>query len=295
MAKVLGRGLDALIPTRPDIAQSPDFRKEKTGVLQLNIEQIRQSRYQPRQFFDPQKIQELVCSIKEKGIIQPILVRPFSEAGYTGYELIAGERRLRAAKEAGLEKIPAIIKEVTDRDVFEISLIENIQRENLNPIEEAEAFKQLIEEFGLRQEDLSKQIGKDRTSIANSLRLLKLPDTIKQYIVSGEISAGHARAILRMESVAEQELLVRRIMKQQLTVREVEDVAKKVKNSRIKTRNGKYKIPEIIQVEENLQRVLGTKVEIKPSSIKKGKGRIEIIYYSQNDLERIVGLLKKAS
>ncbi|MFH1783579.1 MAG: ParB/RepB/Spo0J family partition protein [bacterium] len=288
MHKALGRGLEALIPTaRASRHDRPiDEKAYRDQVLQIKIERIKTSKYQPRQKFDQKKIDELSDSIREKGVIQPILVRTCGNQ----YELIAGERRWRAVKQLGLPEIPAIVKDVSDRDMFEISLIENIQREELNALEEAEAYRQLIEDFGLTQEELSGRIGKDRSSIANILRLLKLPDGIKHLMVDGLISAGHARTILSLETLKKQEYLVKRIVKHHLTVRQAEDIVKKVKGKGLKERKEKGKDIELLQIEQDLQRFLGTQVKITHRG---HKGKIEITYFSEKDFDRIVGLINK--
>ncbi len=286
MHRALGKGLEALIPIKsPDQEQPLQGKKEyKDYVLNIEIDKIKTSKYQPRQRFDEQKIKELMNSIEEKGIIHPILVRLVGDK----YEIIAGERRWRAVKGIGLKEIPAIVKDVSDRDMFEISLIENIQREELNPLEEANAYSQLIEEFGLTQEEISKRIGKDRSSIANTLRLQKLPDKIKDYIIEGVISAGHARTVLSLETPGKQDYLVRRIVKQHLTVRQAEDIVKKVKGKGLKDRKGED--IELLQIEQELQRIFATQVKI---SYRSNKGKIEITYFSNEDFDRILGILRK--
>ncbi len=288
MHRALGKGLEALIPATSNMKGKSSLDKQtyRDSVLNVEIDKIKPNKYQPRQKFDEQKIKELSDSIKEKGVIQPILIRSVGDK----YEIIAGERRWRAVKELGLKEIPSIVREVIDRDMFEISLIENIQREELNPLEEAEAYRQLIEDFGLTQEEMSKRIGKDRSSIANTLRLLKLPEEIKQYMVEGLISAGHARTVLSLETPKKQDYLVKRIMKHHLTVRQAEDIVKKVKGKGLKERKEKGKNIELLQIEQDLQRIFATQVKI---AYRGGKGKIEINYYSEEDFDRIVGILKK--
>ncbi len=274
----LGKGLDALIP---------EARANGEMVREIKITEIVPGEYQPRRYFDPEKQRELVESIMEKGVIQPIIVRSHRD----GYELIAGERRLRAAHEAGLERVPAIVRDVSNEDALEIGLIENIQRQDLNPMEEAEAFQQLIREFRLTQEDLSRKVGKDRSSIANSLRLLKLPKSIQEEVTKGAISMGHARAILSLDSETEQKEVCGKIVKNGISVRETEALVKKMKeNVSRETLQTKEEKPAIdIAMEsciEKLMQSLGTKVRISRTA--KGAGKIEIEFYSQEDLDRIL-------
>ncbi|MBI4706729.1 MAG: ParB/RepB/Spo0J family partition protein [Candidatus Omnitrophica bacterium] len=274
----LGKGLDALIP---------EARAGGETVREIKIGEIVPGEYQPRRYFDPEKQTELVESIIEKGVIQPIIVRPYKD----GYELVAGERRLRAAHEAGLERVPAIVRELSNEDALEIGLIENIQRQDLNPMEEAEAFQQLIREFHLTQEDLAKKVGKDRSSITNSLRLLKLPKPIQEEVLKGTISMGHARAILSLDNEAEQQEVCEKIVKSGISVREVEALIKKIKEnvSRETLKKAEEKPAVDIALEsctEKLMESLGTKVRISRTA--KGTGKIEIEFYSQEDLDRIM-------
>lgn len=280
----LGKGLGALLP---------EFEQaEPKALLYCGIEEITPNRSQPRKHFDESKLQELAESIKEKGILEPLIVRRTDQ----GYELIVGERRWRAAQKAGLKEVPVLVKEVEGRDVLEISLIENLQREDLNPIEAAEAFKHLIEEFNISQEDLSKRIGKDRTTITNTLRLLKLPIEVRNQLLQNRITSGHARAILSLESKEKQKELCALIIKKGLSVREAETLAKRWSEKPKKTtppakRKGDLE-SQLISLQDSLRRHLGTKVQITP---KGKKGKIEIEYYSHEDLERIVeAILKNA-
>jgi len=280
----LGKGLGALLP---------EFEQaEPKALLYCGIEEITPNRSQPRKHFDESKLQELAESIKEKGILEPLIVRRTDR----GYELIVGERRWRAAQKAGLKEVPVVVKEVEGRDVLEISLIENLQREDLNPIEAAEAFKHLIEEFNISQEDLSKRIGKNRTTITNTLRLLKLPIEVRNQLLQNRITSGHARAILSLESKEKQKELCALIIKKGLSVREAEALAKRWSEKPKKTtppakRKGDLE-SQLISLQDSLRRHLGTKVQITP---KGKKGKIEIEYYSHEDLERIVeAILKNA-
>jgi len=264
----LGKGLNALI-------------KEKEYILELEIDKIEANPLQPRKNFDESKIEELSESIKENGIIQPIIVRKTDEK----YEIIAGERRYRAAKQAKLSKIPVIVKEAEDEKSLEIAVIENIQREDLNPVEEGEAYKLLIEKYGYTQEKLAQKLGKKRTTITNKLRILKLPQDIKNAIKNGDISSGHARAMLSIESELEQAEIAKQIIEENLSVRNVEDIVK-TKKTNIKKEKVNDRRIEIVEVENRLRDFLGTKVKIKEGKNKRGK--LEIEFYSEGDLERIV-------
>jgi ParB family chromosome partitioning protein len=273
----LGKGLGALLP---------EFgQPEPKALLYCGIEEIIANRSQPRKHFDESKLQELAESIKEKGILEPLIVRRIEQ----GYELMVGERRWRAAQKAGLKEVPILVKEAERREALEISLIENLQREDLNPIEAAEAFKNLIEEFNISQEDLSKRIGKDRTTIANTLRLLKLPVEVKNQLLQNRITSGHARAILSLESKEKQKELCALIIKKGLSVREAEALAKRWSEKPKKTvapvkQRGDLE-SQLGSLQDSLRKYLGTKVQITP----RGKrGKIEIEYYSHEDLERIV-------
>jgi len=277
----LGKGLGALLPELGE--------EELKRSFYCGIEEIVPNRSQPRKYFDEAKLQELTESIKEKGILEPLLVRRIAE----GYELIVGERRWRAAQKAGLKEVPIIIKEVDAREALELSLIENLQREDLNPIEEAEAFKQLIEEFGLSQGDLATRIGKDRTTITNTLRLLKLPSEIKNEILKNRITPGHARAILSLDSKEKQKELCALIIKNNLSVREAETLARRWAGKQRKAPSSTQKVELeslLLSFQDSLRNYLGTKVRITP----KGKrGKIEIEYYSDEDLTRIVETILK--
>ena len=274
--KALGRGISALIPI-----QVEDRAK---GIANLPLSLIRPNPFQPREDFNQESMEELIQSIREKGIIQPILVRPKGEF----YELIAGERRLRAANILQLKEIPAIIKEVGDQDSLEIALIENIQRKELNPIEEARAYQYLIERFGLTQDEVSEVLGKARASITNTLRLLKLPTEIQDEIKNGRISFAHGRALLELSDSNLQRRLVRDIIAKSWSVRELETMIK-TRQPRLTTSSIRVKIntndPFTKIMEEQLQQALATKVRIVK---KKKRGSIVVDYYSQEDLERLV-------
>jgi ParB family chromosome partitioning protein len=273
----LGKGLGALLP---------EFGQAGPRTLQYcGIEEIFPNRSQPRKHFDEAKLQELAESIKEKGILEPLLVRRAEQ----GYELIVGERRWRAAQKAGLKEVPVLVKETERREALEISLIENLQREDLNPIEEAEAFKQLIEEFNISQEELSKRVGKDRTTVTNTLRLLKLPLEIRDHLLQNRITSGHARAILSLENKEKQKELCTLIIKRGLSVREAEAIAKrwseKPKKSVAPDKKKDDLEIQLSSLQDAMRKYLGTKVHIWPTG--KG-GKIEIEYYSNEDLGRIV-------
>lgn len=275
MKKVtLGRGLDALIPTE----------KERYGYLLANIGEIKPNAFQPRKDFDEESIEELAQSIKENGIIQPLIVRK-SEGNY---EIIAGERRWRAAQKVGLTKVPVILKDVSDRQALELALVENLQREDLNPIEEATAYEQLIEDFGLTHEEISARIGKERSTITNQLRLLKLPDEIKEAIIAGEITAGHARAILGLQSLAKAKEILEAIRKEKLSVRKTEKLVQKLSTQKEKTVKLDSGDLFINHITDELKKALGTHVKIID---RKGKGKIEIEYYSKIELDRLIELL----
>ncbi len=273
---VLGKGLDALIPAE----------KVGQGYVTLGIDEIRPNTFQPRKDFDEEAINELAASIQEKGIIQPIVVRKNMNA----YEIIAGERRWRAAQRVGLTKIPVIIKDVSDREVLELALVENLQREDLNPIEEATAYGQLIEDFGLTHEEISKRIGKERSTITNQLRLLKLPEEVREALIKGEITAGHARALLGLESPNKMKEVLEAIRKEKLSVRKTEKLVQKLladKQTAIKSHDID---PYIKHLTEELKKALGTQVKIID---KGGEGRIEIEYYSKDELERLIEILAR--
>ena len=277
--QALGKGLGALIPEKGILEE-----EGKKALQQCGIEEVQPNPFQPRKAFSDVQLQELVDSIREKGILQPLLVRRKSD----GYELIAGERRWRAAQRAGLREIPILVRDVSDSEMLEISLIENIQRENLNPIEEAEAYKRLMEQFHLTQEEISKKVGKDRTTIANTVRLLRLPPEIKLSLAEGKITMGHARAFLSLDGVDKQKLLWKRLLSGGLSVRQVENLVK-----RLRTRSSpppRRSHPEWSALIDELQRALGTKVRIVG---KRKRGKIEIDFFSPDELDRIIELLRR--
>ena len=285
--RALGRGLYALLNSTAAPSQPSAVLPEAGGeqVLQIAISQIKTNKYQPRLEFDQSKLNDLISSIKEKGVIQPVLVRRSSD----GYELIAGERRFRAAKALGLEKIPAISKNVADIDMLEISLIENIQREELNAVEEAVAFQKFITDFGFTQEKIAQVLGKDRSTIANTIRLLALPKKIQDYISKGTISAGHAKALLSLPTEIEQLRVCNLVVKKALSVRETESLVSR-RSGAAKPAVDTRKDQNIIDIEGNLQQLFGTRVRILHG---KKRGRIQIEYYSTEDMNRILDLLNR--
>ncbi|HUI68427.1 MAG TPA: ParB/RepB/Spo0J family partition protein [Nitrospirota bacterium] len=274
--QALGKGLGALIP---DLSALDDKEKKALGINEIELDKIVPNEYQPRKVFNDEKMKELAASIKEQGVIQPVIVH---RAG-GGYQLIAGERRWRASRLAGLKTIPALVKEATKRELLEMALIENIQREDLNPLEAAEAYKRLQDEFKLTQEDLAKRVGKERSTVTNFLRLLGLPKEIKQELATGSLSMGHAKALLSLERVRDQMQAAVMIVKKGLSVREAEALAARFKNP---PKEKKARLShELKSVEEKLKKALGTKVSIIAKS--KG-GRIVIEYYSAEELDRII-------
>lgn len=279
----LGKGLDTLFESKSEELQP----EEKDGIVNMKINSVEPNKNQPRKTFDADKIDALAASISEHGLIQPIVVTEGKNGIYT---IVAGERRWRAAKKAGLKEIPAVIKDYTDVQIAEIALIENLQREDLNPIEEALGYHQLLEDYNLTQELISRKIGKSRSAIANSLRLLSLEDSIKKLLISGEISSGHARAILSLESSELRLALVKRIIEDSLNVRQAEEIAKQLNKKR--PPKPKKEITandiEIENLENRIASALGTKVRIAHS---KKKGKIEIEYYGNDDLDRILTML----
>lgn len=281
----LGKGLDLLIP------KSEPVEEKKTADPQvLKISQVEPNRNQPRKQFDKESLQELAGSIKQYGIIQPIIVAKKEDY----YEIIAGERRWRAAKMAGLKEVPVVIKEYSEKEIAEISLIENIQRENLNPIEEAKAYKSLIEEYNLTQEELSERISKSRTQITNTMRLLKLHDKVQKMLIDGSISAGHARALLGLEIQEEQLLTAQKIVAENLSVRQTEDLVRQINNPP-KSKKTSLKIKNSVfykDLERRMTEALGTKVKINQKE--QGKGRIEISYFSEDELDRIFTIINSS-
>ena len=280
--KALGKGLSALIPER-----EKDVAVTSGAVAYLKTNSIQDNSLQPRTNYDNEKLNDLKASIKEKGVLQPILVREKNGQ----YEVVAGERRLKAARALELDEVPVIVKDVTDQEAFVIALVENIQREELNPIEEAEAYRKLIEEFSYTQEAVAQSVGKDRSTISNLLRVLKLPIEIRRSVYNGDLSVGHARALLSVEIPSERDRLFVLTMKKGLSVRELENLAQsKSKGGSRRASSQATKDRDVIALEEDLQRTLGTKVRLM---LQKKRGKIVIEYYSLDDLDRIIRLIKK--
>jgi ParB family chromosome partitioning protein len=275
--KALGRGIKALIPEDIGLAAV----KPGTGMYEIPVDEIARNRRQPRTSMSEKALVELADSIRQRGVIEPIVVRRSD----SGYELVAGERRLLACKKAGMSKIPAIIKDAGEEDAMEMALIENLQREDLNPVDEARAYVALVSEFGLTQEDLATKVGKDRSSVANCLRLLKLAEPVLGMIRAGAISSGHGRALLGIEEPAEQIAIARKAAARGISVRETEALVNRLVRRKGKTTSPRARPAEIVELEEKLRRFLATGVRI---SWRGRKGKIEIDYYGNEDLERIL-------
>lgn len=293
-ARGLGKGLDLLIPAaaqKADSVKSED-KVESSGAQEtlVKITKVEPNREQPRKNFDEDALQELADSIKQFGLLQPILVQDRK----THYEIIAGERRWRAAKLAGLKEVPVIIRNYTEQEIVEISLIENIQREDLNPIEEAQAYKKLLTEFNLKQDEVAERVSKSRTAVTNSMRLLKLCDEVQQMIIDDMISTGHARALISIEDPEQQYTIAQRVFDEKLSVRDVEKLVKDLnKPQKPKKEVVEDKSLDIIyqDVEEKLKQSLGTKVSI--ASKGNGAGKLEIEFYTHDDLDKIIELLTR--
>jgi ParB family chromosome partitioning protein len=277
----LGKGLGALLPGIESLDNGP------SEYIMCDLDLIRPNRHQPRVNFAEQELNSLAESIREQGVLQPLLIRKDD----FGYELIAGERRMRAAKRAGLKQVPAIIREIGDAELLEISIVENIQRENLNPMEEADAYSRLMEEFGLTQEQVASRVGKSRSAVANFLRLTNLPDEIKKSIMDSVISMGHARAILGLDNRAKQRAVWRKVLSKSLSVRQTEALVKSIKEEKEKPEPVEPSSEEIYfsGLAEELSRHYATRVRIK----QRGKrGKVEIEFYGNDDLDRLLSLLK---
>ena len=292
--KGLGKGLDSLIPdnrgaktAEPELPSEKETADElKSGEQMMKINMVEPNRDQPRKNFDEDALLELADSIKQFGILQPLLVRKRKDY----YEIIAGERRWRAAKMAGIKEVPVIIKEYSEQEIIEIGLIENIQRENLNPIEEAMAFKRLLEEFNLKQDEVAERVSKSRTAVTNSMRLLRLDGRVQQMIIDDMITTGHARALLAIDDKEQQYTLANKIFDEKLSVRETEKLIKDIKNPK------KPKEKKVIEnafiykdIENKMKEIIGTKVSV--ASKGNGKGKIEIEYYSDKELERVFEMI----
>ena len=272
----LGKGLGALIPD--------EINEDNEGKLMISLNKIKSNIDQPRKSFDNEKIAELAESIKNHGIIQPLILKENDG----GYIIVAGERRWRAAKMVGLKEVPAIVMDLTEKQVLEISLIENIQRQDLNPIEEALAYKKLLSDFNLTQEELSKRIGKSRTAITNTIRLINLDSRVQQYVIDGIISEGHGRALLSLEDGDLQYIYSQKVIDEKLSVRELEKLIRNASLKSEKSEKNEELNPYYKDVRDRLQNYFGTKVNL---SSKKNRGKIEIEYYSEEDLERILDII----
>lgn len=288
----LGKGLDSLIPTNvmmesevkhATVSTASSAEEGKDGTLMVKLSKVEPNREQPRKNFDEDSLQELAESLKQFGMLQPILVQ--NRGDY--YEIIAGERRWRAAKIAGLKEVPVIVRELTDQEIVEISLIENIQREDLNPIEEARAYKRLLTEFHLKQDEVAERVSKSRTAVTNSMRLLKLCDEVQKMVVDDMISTGHARALISIEDPEEQYLIAQKIFDEKLSVREVEKLVKDLHKPPKPPKEENKTLQAIYQeISERLKQSLSTKVSV--SAKQNGAGKIEIEFYNHEDLERLL-------
>ena len=285
--RALGRGLSALIPQAAPAPAAAPAEAPKAGVLKLPIEAIQRDTAQPRRYFDETKLAELTESIKAQGLLQPVLVRKDGQ----GYKLIAGERRWRAAQAAGLHEVPAIVREVTEGQAFELALVENLQRSDLNPMEEAEGYQRLVEEFKLTQEQVSQRVGKERSTVANALRLLGLPDDVKALVAEGALSMGHARALLGVPRLPELQALASRVVEQKLSVRDTEKLVQQKRPTKKEPAKASKQSPQVKALVEELQRLLGTKVRLSEKG--QGKGTLEVDFFSYDDLDRLLKLLRK--
>ena len=292
--KGLGKGLDSLITNKVEKPVEPKVElkiENANGAVLMNINKVEPNREQPRKKFDEDALLELSESIKQFGVLQPLLVTERDDY----YEIIAGERRWRAAKMAGVKEVPVIIKKLTEQEIMEISLIENIQREDLNPIEEAQAYKRLLTEFNLKQDEVAERVSKSRTAVTNAMRLLKLNDKVQQMLIDEMLTTGHARALLAIEDQEKQYEVAQKIFDEKLSVRDTEKLVKNLQNQKEDDNTPVDKIdPQLLAVyhelEEQMKVLLGTKVHINPKNDKKGK--LEIEYYSQDELDRIIDLIR---
>ena len=288
----LGRGLGALIKDATPPAEAP-VAEAKGGIVQVPIEKVHKSPWQPRKTIAAEALEELALSVRERGILEPLLVRRVEDT----YELIAGERRLRAAQAAELRQVPVILMEVSDREALELALIENLQREDLNLIEEAEGYRLLADKFEMTQEQISQRVGKARATVANALRLLDLPDKVKRFVAEKQLTPGHAKAILGLEIPKEQELLAVRAVEEGMSVRTVEHIVHRLLKGAKKPRAEKSDIPEahLKHLSDQMHQHFGTSVRISPCKTlangKKVKGTVEIDYYSNDDLDRLLVIL----
>ena len=291
--KGLGKGLDSLIATKVEkpVDVKVEGKVDENGAVLMNINKVEPNREQPRKKFDEDALLELADSIKQFGVLQPLLVVDRNDY----YEIVAGERRWRAAKMAGVKEVPVIIRKLTEKEIMEISLIENIQREDLNPIEEAQAYKRLLTEFNLKQDEVAERVSKSRTAVTNAMRLLKLNEKVQQMLIDEMLTTGHARALLAIEDQDKQYEVAQKIFDEKLSVRDTEKLVKNIQNQKPEDTTSTDKIdPQLLAVyhdlEEQMKVLLGTKVHINPKNDKKGK--LEIEYYSQDELDRIIDLIR---
>lgn len=286
----IGKGLDALIPSG-GVAKTTDKPvkvADKDGVVNVKISKVEPNREQPRKNFDEDALQELAESIKQFGVLQPILVQERDDY----YEIIAGERRWRAANIAGLKEVPVIIRNLTEQEIVEIALIENIQREDLNPIEEAQAYKRLLTEFNLKQDEVAERVSKSRTAVTNSMRLLKLSDEVQQMVIDEMITTGHARALLAIEDPEQQYILAQKVFDEKLSVRDIEKLVKNLGKTKVQKKSKEKQLSAIYQeIEETLKGKLSTKVSIVAKE--NGAGKIEVEFFSHEELDRLIELMMK--
>lgn len=286
----IGKGLDALIPSGGvnKTVENPSKVADKDGVVNVKISKVEPNREQPRKNFDEDALQELAESIKQFGVLQPILVQERDDY----YEIIAGERRWRAANIAGLKEVPVIIRNLTEQEIVEIALIENIQREDLNPIEEAQAYKRLLTEFNLKQDEVAERVSKSRTAVTNSMRLLKLSDEVQQMVIDEMISTGHARALLAIEDPEQQYILAQKVFDEKLSVRDIEKLVKNLGKTKVQKKSKEKQLSAIYQeIEETLKGKLSTKVNIVAKE--NGAGKIEVEFFSHEELDRLMDIIMK--
>ncbi len=288
--KRIGKGLDALIPSGGvnKTVESATKPENKEGVVKVKISKVEPNREQPRKNFDEDALQDLAESIKQVGVLQPILVQEREDY----YEIIAGERRWRAANIAGLKEVPVIIRNLTEQEIVEIALIENIQREDLNPIEEAQAYKRLLTEFNLKQDEVAERVSKSRTAVTNSMRLLKLSDEVQQMVIDEMITTGHARALLAIEDPEQQYILAQKVFDEKLSVRDIEKLVKNLGKTKVQKKSKEKQLSAIYQeIEETLKGKLSTKVSIVAKE--NGAGKIEVEFFSHEELDRLIDIIMK--
>lgn len=281
----LGKGLDALIPPS-EFSRQDEGSSDRSSIRDILVENISPNPRQPRVRLDPEDLADLTASVRENGIIQPLIVTQNHPGG--GFTLIAGERRLRAARQAGLRSVPVIIREASEQEQLELALVENIQRADLTPLEAAEAYRQLVDDFGLTHEEIAGRVGKNRVSVTNTLRLLKLPDPVKQSLTEGKISEGHARALLSLQTEQAQNAALKTILNRDLNVRQTEELVRKLSGHKPVPSPKLSPSPEIVALEERLRNFLGTRVNVKP---RQTGGSVVIHYYSDEELDALIDRL----